>query len=108
MHESAKVGRILDLSSLPTLSDGTAGGLEADTVTLPLVTEFVDDYVLVEEGEIREAMRRVIGEHHMLVEGAAGVALGGFQKLASQYTGQKVAVVLCGGNIALDVLAGVL
>ncbi len=108
MHESAKVGHILDLPSLPTLSDGTAGGLEADTVTLPLVTEFVDDYVLVEEDEIREAMRRVIGEHHMLVEGAAGVALGGFRKLASQYAGQTVAVVLCGGNIALDVLAGVL
>ena len=108
MHESAKVGRILDLPSLPTLSDGTAGGLEVDTVTLPLVTELVDDFVLVDEDAIADAMRLCIGQHHMLVEGAAGVAVGGFRARAAEYTGKKVAVVLCGGNISLDVLASIL
>jgi len=108
MHESVKVGRILDLPSLPTLSDGTAGGLEEDTITLPLVSELVDDFVLVDEDAIGDAMRLCIGQHHMLVEGAAGVAVGGFRARAAEYAGKKVAVVLCGGNISLDTLASVL
>ncbi|MEM6806927.1 MAG: pyridoxal-phosphate dependent enzyme, partial [Bacteroidota bacterium] len=33
MYESIKAGKILDIASLPTLSDGTAGGMEPDSIT---------------------------------------------------------------------------
>jgi threonine dehydratase len=39
---------------------------------------------------------------HWIVEGAAGVALAGLVKRAESFRGQKVAVVLCGRNIASE------
>ena len=108
MYESVQAGRILDLPSQPTLSDGTAGGVEEDAITFPLVRDLVDDYVSVSEGEIAHAMRTFIGTHCMLIEGSAGVAIAGYLKRHAQWRGKRVAIVLCGANIAIDTLRDVL
>ena len=108
MHESIRAGQILDLESQPTLSDGTAGGVEAGSITFELCRRLVDRYLVVTEDEIREAMRIVIGHHHVLVEGAAGVAVAGFLQEKEQLRGRRIAIVLCGANIALDTLRQVL
>ena len=47
MAESAKAGRIVDMHSKPTLSDGTAGGIEAGAITFDICQNLVDGYVLV-------------------------------------------------------------
>ena len=108
MHQSLDAGRMLDLPSDPTLSDGTAGGVEADTVTFPVCQELVDRTVLVTEDEIAAAMRAVIENHHVLIEGAAGVAVGAWMKERARYDGKRVVIVLCGANIGSKVLARVL
>jgi threonine dehydratase len=56
----------------------------------------------VKESEIAAAMRKLAAAEHWIVEGSAGVALAGLIKVADAYRGQKVAVVLCGRNIALE------
>lgn len=99
MAASVAAGRILDLPSLPTLSDGTAGGVEPDTITLAPCTELVEHYELVTEPEIAEAMRVLFREEGLVVEGSAGVALAALTRLRSQWGGRRVAVVLCGGNV---------
>ncbi len=104
MFQSVQAGRLLDLPSLPTLSDGTAGGVEEDAITFPLCRDLVDEWVNVDEHEIAAAMRAVMETHHMLVEGAAGVAVAGLEKLKQRVAGQHVAVVLCGANISLEKL----
>jgi threonine dehydratase len=43
-----------------------------------------------------------------MVEGAAGAALAGLVQVADRYHGKKVAVVLCGRNVALDTYLGAL
>jgi len=108
MHESLLAGRILDLPSLPTLSDGTAGGVEPNAITFDLCREIVDDSLTVSEDEIRVAMRLVIGRHHTLIEGSAAVAVAGFLQTADRWAGQKVAIVLCGANVGIGVLKKVL
>ena len=108
MHASLEAGRILELESQPTLSDGTAGGVEAGALTFDLCREILDDSLLVSEEEIRTALRIVIGDHHTLIEGAAGVAVAGYLARREQFAGKNVAIVLCGANIDLTVLAGVL
>jgi threonine dehydratase len=108
MAESIRAGEILDLPSAPTLSDGTAGGVESDAITFGLCQQLVDDYVLVSEGEIAEAMRGFIDSHHMLLEGAAGVALAGLQRSAEKYRGRNVVVIICGGNISRETLRSVI
>jgi threonine dehydratase len=108
MHHSIEAGRILEMESRPTLSDGTAGAVEAGAVTLGLCRRVVDRRVLVTEEEIAEALRLVIGRHHSLIEGAAAVAVAGFLKEADRYRGRHVVIVLCGANMALETLRSIL
>ena len=104
MTDSVAVGKLLDLPSKPTLSDGTAGGIEEDAITFGLCRDLVDRYVVVSEDEIAEAMRQFIDSHHQLPEGAAGVAIAGFLKVAPDYVGKNVVIVVCGGNISRETL----
>jgi threonine dehydratase len=108
MIESVRAGRILDLPSLPTLSDGSAGGVEADSVTFPLVRDLVHELVTVSEDEIAESLRGFIDGHHMLIEGAAAAVLAGLSRCAEQIAGKRVVAVMCGGNIGAETLAEVL
>lgn len=108
MIESVRAGQILELASQPTLSDGTAGGVEAGALTFDLCRALVDDFVTVTEAEIARALRDVLAAHHQLVEGAAAVAVAALRKQAAQLDGQTVGVILCGANISLETLRRVL
>ena len=108
MIESVKAGRILDLPSLPTLSDGTAGGVEPDSITFDLCRDLVDDYETVTETEIRKSLRQYVQVHHILIEGSAAVALAACVKRSRQLAGKNVVVVLCGANIGLETLKEIL
>ena len=108
MHHSVRAGRILTMESKPTLSDGTAGAVEPEAITLDLCRKYVDRYVLVTEEQIREAMRLVMDNHHTLIEGAAGVAVAGYLKEKDRHTDHNVVIVLCGANISREHLKEVL
>lgn len=99
MAASVKAGRMLDVETRDTLSDGTAGGIEPDAITFDPCRSLVDDWVLVSEDEIRNAMIRVFDNHRLVIEGAAAVTVAGFLKMAPQLTGKTIALVVCGGNI---------
>ena len=108
MTESVKAGEIVELPSQPTLSDGTAGGIEADAITFDICRAIADDFVTVSEDQIAEAMRQFIDAHHMLPEGAAGVALAGLKLRADQYKDKNVVIIICGGNISRETLKSVI
>ncbi len=108
MHHSLAAGRILTMESKPTLSDGTAGAVDEDTITFDLCRRYVDRALLVTEDEIREAMRLVIDHHHTLIEGAAGVAVAAYLKDRDRAAGRGAVIVLCGANIARERLKEVL
>lgn len=102
MYDSVKAGRIVDSPLLPTLSDGTAGGIEEGAVTFDLCRRLVDDWVLVAEDEIRHAMKYVFDAHGFVIEGAAGVTVAALLKrrdLLPQDKGANIIVVICGGNV---------
>jgi threonine dehydratase len=104
MSRSVAAGRILDLPSEPTLSDGTAGGIEQDAVTFPLNQLVVDDWVEVDEEQIADAMRLYMRSEDDVIEGAAGVAIAGMLARADEIVGKRVVVLVCGGNIASETL----
>lgn len=108
MTESVKAGEILEMPSDPTLSDGTAGGIEADAITFDICRAIADDYVVVSEDQIAGAMRQFIDAHHMLPEGAAGVALAGLILRGDQYKDKNAVVIICGGNISRETLKTVI
>ncbi|MEO0583668.1 MAG: threonine/serine dehydratase [Bacteroidota bacterium] len=108
MYESIMAGKILDIPSLPTLSDGTAGGMELDSITFPLCQEGVDRWVLVSEEEIQQALYFLLEKHYLMVEGAAGLALAAFEKSAEEYVGKTIVLTLCGRKMGLSTLADLL
>ncbi len=95
------------MPSEPTLSDGTAGGIEDDAVTFPLNQAVVDDWVEVDEEQIAAAMKMYMDSEGDVIEGAAGVAIAGVLERAADVAGRKVVVVVCGGNVSQEVLASV-
>jgi len=108
MHECLKKGEIFDVPESETLSDGSAGGIEEGAITFPICQQVIDRHVLVSETEIAEAMRDTAANERFIIEGAAGVAVAAALKTASDYRGRKVAVVICGRNVALDTFRAVL
>ncbi|MFN8573575.1 MAG: threonine/serine dehydratase [Gemmatimonadaceae bacterium] len=107
MAKSVAAGTILDLPSLPTLSDGTAGGIEAGSITFPICQRLVDEWVTVSEDDIADAMRHCLTVEHVLVEGAAGVAVAAYRRLAPHCHG-VTAIVLCGANVSGETLRRIL
>jgi threonine dehydratase len=103
MMESVKAGRILERPSLPTLSDATAGGVEANAITFELCCDLVDDYVTVTEEEIKAAWRDFLSTHSMMIEGAAALVIACYQKIQTTLRGNTV-LVICGANVSLETL----
>jgi threonine dehydratase len=100
MAKSIAAGQILELPSEPTLSDGTAGGIEAGAITFELCRQLVDEFVLVDEQQIAAAMRQYVEAEHHWIEGAAGVAVAALLSRKGTLEDMKVAIVICGGNIS--------
>ncbi|MDX1506731.1 MAG: threonine/serine dehydratase [Woeseiaceae bacterium] len=100
MTRSVEAGEILDLPSEPTLSDGTAGGIEPDAITFDVCRAVTDDYVVVSEEEIASSMRDYMDAEHQLIEGAAGVAIAAMLRKAQELAGKKIVVLICGANIS--------
>jgi threonine dehydratase len=108
MALAVEAGHHVQIEPQPTLSDGTAGGFEPGAITFELCRQLVDEFVLVSETEIAATIRWMLETQHQLIEGSAGVAIAGFQKLHEQYKEQTVVIVLCGANISLTTLKQIL
>ena len=104
MLKCIKAGEIIDVPEKPTLSDGTAGGIEAGSITFDICQQCIDHFITVTEEEILDSMKLIIKHHHLIIEGSAGVAVASLLKEKDRYRGKKVAVLICGGNVSEAVL----
>lgn len=98
MSVSVQAGEYKEIESKPTLSDGSAGGFEKDSITWPICRKVVDDWILVSEEEIKEAIRGLHRYHGIKAEGAAAVAVASLLK--DEARGRPAFVVICGSNIS--------
>ncbi len=108
MYESIKAGKVVDIESKTTLSDGTAGGIEEGSITFDLCKEFVDDFILVTEDEIRDAILVILEREHLLIEGAAALTVASFLKFRDRWNGMRVVLIISGGNIGIDRLKSII
>lgn len=109
MARSVEAGEIVEPDvSAETLSDGTAGGVEPGAVTFEICRELVDDWVLVSEPAIADAIRFMVDRHHRIVEGAGALPVAAFADRAQELEGQSVALVLSGGNLSTETLREIL
>ncbi len=108
MVASVAAGEIITPPSSPTLSDGTAGGIESDAITFDICRSLVDDWITVSEDDIASSIAAMIDDHHEVVEGAAAVALAAGSDHARRHPGSTVVIVTCGANISSAAVASAL
>lgn len=99
MQASVRARRIVETEHLPTLSDGTAGGVEPGAITFESCRTLVDEFIDVDEDGIRAALRLFIDAHHLLCEGAAALAVAGLLSAKERLRDKNVVVLICGANI---------
>ena len=93
-----RTGAVHDVPHLETLADGCAGGMDRDSITLPVASGLIDQLIDCSEVEIADALRAFAVQEHQIVEGAAALALAGMLQVADDLRGKSVAVVICGAN----------
>lgn len=108
MERSFHEGRLVYVESRRSIADGITIKRPADR-TLELIRRYVDDVRLVTEEQIEDAIFQLLQNAKVVVEGAgaaglAAVLAGRFPELA----GKRTAVVLCGGNIDLNILSRII
>lgn len=108
MYHSILAGKILAMESSPTISDGTAGGIEKDAITFPICQRYVENYHLIEEREILEALGILLKHHQIMAEGAAGLSVAGLIKNKDMYKDKNVVLIICGNKMSMDLLRMVL
>ena len=81
-----------------TIAEGIAVG-QPGRITQRIVGELVDDLMLVDEGDIEQAIVMLLEIEKPLVEGAGAAGLAALLKEPGRFAGQRVGLVLCGGNI---------
>ncbi|MGC4078870.1 MAG: threonine ammonia-lyase [Rubrivivax sp.] len=92
---------------LTTIAEGIAVGQPGE-ITRALIAERVDDLVLVDEGDIEQAIVMLLEIEKTLVEGAGAAGLAALLKEPERYAGRKVGLVLCGGNIDPMLLSAII
>ena len=90
-----------------TIAEGIAVG-QPGQITRELVRRHVDDLVLVDEGDIEQAIVMLLEIEKTLVEGAGAAGLAALLKDPARFAGKNVGLVLCGGNIDPLLLAAIL
>jgi threonine dehydratase len=91
----------------PTIAEGIAVGAPG-RLTEELVERYVDDIVLVDEGDIEQAIVMLLDYEKTLVEGAGAAPLAALMKDPQAYAGRKVGLVLGGGNLDPMLLASII
>ena len=90
-----------------TIADGIAVGTPG-VITQAIIARRVDDLLLVDEGDIEQAMVMLLEIEKTLVEGAGAAGLAALLKYPARFAGLKVGLVLCGGNIDPLLLAAII
>jgi threonine dehydratase len=107
MKAAVADGKPVTLNAATTIADGIAVRRVGDR-TLALVQKYVDDIVTVEEEEIANAILLLLEREKTLAEGAGAAALAAILNRKLPVEGKRVAVLVCGGNIDVTLLARII
>lgn len=101
MHSLYYSGTQDQIPDQPSLADSLTGAVERDSVTIPLIKQWVEKIVLVSEEEIAHAVAFAWAEYKEKVEGAGAVGLAAI--LFGKVTDRPAVVVVSGGNVQSEV-----
>lgn len=107
MKEALRQGKPVTLPPARTIAEGIAVR-RAGELTLAVVKKYVDDIVLVDEEEIAEAILTLLEKEKTVAEGAGAAPLAALLHDRLPLKDKKVAVIVCGGNIDVNVVSRII
>ncbi|MBI4768956.1 MAG: threonine/serine dehydratase [Chloroflexi bacterium] len=90
-------------AEMKTFAEGLATGMPFD-LPQAILRRDLDDFVLVNDDELRAAMLLAMEKTRNLVEAAGAASLAGALRIRDRLAGKRVALVMSGGNITLPQL----
>lgn len=98
-YRSWKEGRVVALDLMETAAEGLATRVGFE-LTQAILRQLLDDFLLVSEEDIRRAVVTFLEKAHTLAEGAGAACLAAALNIKDRLSGQRVALILSGGNIS--------
>ncbi len=92
---------------METFAEGVATRVPFEN-TQRIMREYLDDFVLVDDGAIKTAIVMLLEHTHNLAEGAGAVAMAAAMQLKERLAGRKVVFVMSGGNLSVANLKTIL
>ena len=77
-------------------------------LTTDILRDHLDDFVLVDDDELRTAARTLLADERIVVEGASAAPLAALSSRADELRGKTVVLAITGGNVSDDTLASFL
>jgi threonine dehydratase len=105
LGRALQAGQVVQMQ--PTSLARTLGAPCVAADALRIAQQFVEEHVVVSDREAFEAQRFLLERAKVLTELAASCTLAAAERLREHFsTDRHVALVLCGGNVSLETLAG--
>lgn len=104
---SKELGRLTDIEPSYSIADGILVK-SPSSLTFEIVSEYVDDIVLVDDDEIAWAMMMLLERSKTVVEPAGAAPLAALLSGKVEARGKKVMALLSGGNVDLSLLARII
>ena len=99
MYRSFREGTPQSIDKVRTIAD-SLGAPRCEPYSFELNRQFVDEVLLVNDDQIRDAMRLLFRSAKLVTEPAGATALAGLMyPLRDRLEGKSVGIVVCGGNI---------
>lgn len=98
MYQSVEEDQIVTVPGGATIADGIAVKTPGH-LTYEIVKDYVDEIVLVTEGEISSAILTLLEQNKIITEGAAATTVAALLYKKFNFRDKKVCCVLSGGNI---------
>jgi threonine dehydratase len=107
MRAALDKGEVVHLPPAATIADGIAIRAVGE-IPLELVQKHVDEIVTVNEGEIANAVMLLLEIEKTVAEGAAAVPLAALVNRKIALNGKRVALIVSGGNIDLNLISRII
>lgn len=107
MHEALLTNKLVQLNKVETFADGIAVK-RTHASTFEVLKKHLSRILIANDEEIAEAILTILEYTRVLTEGAAAVSLAVLDQIKPEIKGKKVGIVLCGGNLDVQLLNRVL
>jgi len=104
MQESLRAGKIVTLSDVNTIADGTAVKRPGEKL-FPYIQANIDDIITIEDSELIVAFLDMVENHKMIVENSGLLTVAALKHLNVQR--KKIVSILSGGNMDVITMSSI-